>query len=420
MSSHQSALVVPAPHDRIPLALTAVCWALMLVDGFDVISFGTVVPSLLHYQPWHLTAGEVGRIGAAALIGMAIGAIAAGQLANALGHRRAIMACLGWFSLTVGAAALAPNPEMLAGLRFAAGLGLGGLLPTASALVIAHAPTGRRTFVYAVMFSGYPLGGIVAAAVARRAIEPLGFRSMFAFGLFALLLIPFVLRYLPGDRSQPSKSSASTVSASHRGELSALFRRAAVPATVLFWIATFLVLLVIYGLYTWLPEIMQESGYGLGSALVFLLVLNVGGLVGMLGAGRAADRFGTRRVAVIASMCAAAAIVGLSLKPPTMLSYVLIVFAGAGAIGGQLLVNACVAEYYPSDTRAAALGWSLGIGRLGAIAGPPVGAFIVTAALGVSWHFYTFGAASLFAAAAIAAIPRSISGSILVPASAPS
>ena len=393
-------------HDRDPGArgILAICFVLMLVDGYDVVSFGTVVPSLLFYPAWQMTAGQVGLIGAAGLAGMAVGAVAVGQYTDRIGHRRAVVGCAVWFSLAMGLCALAPTPSTLGLLRFLAGLGLGGLFPAASSLVIARSAPGRRVYSYAIMCSGYPLGGIVAAVVARRALEPLGFRSMFAFGLIALVLVPFALRYLP----RRATSSPRWVSGNkgHLDEVLVLFRRRYLLATLLFWTATFFALFVIYGLYTWLPEIMRQSGYQLDTAIAFLLALNVGGVVGMLGSARMADRLGSRRVAVAACLCASLSVAALSLKPSAAVGYSLIVLAGIGAIGAQMLINAAVADHFPPSNRASALGWSLGVGRLGAIVGPPAGALVVSLAVGVEYHFYVFAGASLLAAASLAAIRK--------------
>jgi MFS transporter, AAHS family, benzoate transport protein len=186
-----------------------------------------------------------------------------------------------------------------------------------------------------------------------------------------------------------------------------LFRRNIVTATLLFWVIAFLGLLLIYGINTWLPEIMRKSGYSLGSALSFLLVLNVGAIAGALVAGALADRFGNRRVTTAGFAMGAGAIFLLSLQPPLVATYVLLAVAGLGSIGTMILVNAYVMEHYAVRSRATALGWALGVGRAGAICGPLVGGFILSSELGVEANFYVFAVAGILAAVLCSVVPTS-------------
>jgi AAHS family benzoate transporter-like MFS transporter len=251
-------------------------------------------------------------------------------------------------------------------------------------------------------FSAYPLGGMAAGILAGALLPGGGFRIVLAAGAVALLVVPVVLWLVPRD-DRAAAADARGGTPARGGTVADLFRERGVTSTVLLWAATFLCLLMIYGLYTWLPAIMRAAGYELGSALVFLVVLNVGGVAGMLLAGWAADLLGIRGVAGVSCLCAGISIGALSLAPPPGLSFALIAVAGISAIGAQVVINACVSEFFSPPLRATSLGWSLGVGRFGAIAGPPLGSFIV-----VQFHFYVFGLAALLAAAALAVVPRRV------------
>jgi AAHS family benzoate transporter-like MFS transporter len=150
---------------------------------------------------------------------------------------------------------------------------------------------------------------------------------------------------------------------------------------------------------------MREAGYPLGSALRFLLVLNVGAVVGTLLVSLLADRFGSKPVTTAAFSAAAVSIFALSLQPSEALLYALIAVAGFGTIGTQILVNGYVATHYPADSRATALGWSLGVGRLGAILGPTFGGWMLASGMGLEWNFYGFTVPAVLGAAVIAAVP---------------
>ena len=157
-------------------------------------------------------------------------------------------------------------------------------------------------------------------------------------------------------------------------------------------------LLLVYGLNTWLAELMKDAGYPLGSSLAFLGTLNLGAIVGAISAGRAADRFGAKRVTSVGFLVGAVAIALLALKPPQAVVFALLFVGGYGTIGTAMIVNAYVTEHYPAANRATAIGWSLGIGRTGAILGPTLGGILIGAGIALEWNFYVF---ALVAVAAI-------------------
>ncbi len=130
---------------RSAALVIALCWLIVVFDGYDLIVYGTTIPSLLAEPGWHLTPGTAGTIGSLAFVGMLVGALTAGSLADRLGRRRTIIGCVAWFSVFTGLCGLAASPEMFGGLRFLAGLGLGGLVPSANALTSEFVSTRRRS-----------------------------------------------------------------------------------------------------------------------------------------------------------------------------------------------------------------------------------------------------------------------------------
>jgi MFS transporter, AAHS family, benzoate transport protein len=420
-------------YNRTSIGVVAICFASIVFDGYDLIVYGTVVPALLEYREWDLTAVEAGAIGSYALIGMLFGAMMVGTITDIVGRRKIMLFCISWFSLFMGLCATAPSPELLGLFRFIAGLGLGGVVPTAIALTIEYAPPHRRSFTNALMFSGYSVGGILAALLAIPLLPAFGWRLMFAIGLAPLVLIvPLAYKFMPesvsflvasGRREEaeelarrygisldPEASSTSPDEASTwKDKLRALFSRRYAPATGLFWISCFIGLLLVYGLNTWLSQIMLEAGYPLGSALSFLLVLNLGAILGTPLAGAAADQFGSKLVTAGGFLVAAASIALLSVQPPLWAIYVLVALAGVGSVGTTIIVNAYTAKYYPADRRATALGWSLAFGRLGAILGPLYGGYVIAytaSQLGFEWNFYAFAIPALLGTLVILLVPR--------------
>jgi AAHS family benzoate transporter-like MFS transporter len=184
-----------------------------------------------------------------------------------------------------------------------------------------------------------------------------------------------------------------------------LFRPGVAGATLLFGAASFCGLLLVYGLNTWLPQIMRQAGYPLGSALTFLLVLNLGAIAGTVVASVLADRFGPKPVTAAAFLLATTCLVVLSQRVDTWLLLVAVAVAGLGSVGTQILVNGYVAVHYPAAVRATALGWALGVGRAGAIVGPLFGGWVLASGIGFEWNFYGFAGPALAGALLIALVP---------------
>lgn len=412
----------------------AICWATIIADGYDLIVYGSVLPSLLQYRAWNLTEVQAGTIGSYALAGMLFGALIVGTITDIVGRRKIMLFCITWFSLSMGLCAIAPSPELFGLFRFVAGLGLGGVIPTAIALTIEYAPPRRRNLTNSLMFCGYSVGGIIAALLSIMLLSQFGFRVMFFIGMLPLVtILPLAYKYLPESidflltsnrkaeaetlaqqyevslaNREPASVGEDSTRESRLAGLTALFSRSYLAATLLFFAACFMGLLLVYGLNTWLSNIMFEAGYPLNSSLTFLLVLNLGAIVGTPLVGAAADRFGSRPVVTLAFLAAAASIFLLSFQMPSLLLYLFVAVAGVGTIGTTILVNAYTANYYPATSRATALGWSLGVGRIGAIIGPTFGGLVAASSLGFEWNFYAFAVPALLGALTIFLIPRGV------------
>lgn len=396
-----------APRPHHPAVVLAICFAVVIVDGYDLVVYGAVVPSLLSYAPWGLTAGDVGLIGSLALAGMLVGAMSSGWLGDRFGRRRMLIATFGEFSVCTALCALAPNPELFGVLRFLAGLGLGGVLPLAIAIAMEAVRAGREQFANAVTTVANPIGGVLVSIVAIFVIPAWGFRVMFWIGAAtALVIIPLALRHLPASTPVPAADTAGDAPVRPRRSFATLFAPPYRRATILFPLISFSGLLLAYGMNTWLPGIMRKLGYGLGSSLSFLLVLNAGAVVGALVVARLADRLGPRPTISVSFGVAVVCMVALALHPAGALLYLFVIGSGFGAMGTQILVNGFVGGYYPSHARATALGWSLGLGRIGGIVGPLVGGWILGSAIGVEWNFYIFAMAAFVAGGLILLVPR--------------
>jgi AAHS family benzoate transporter-like MFS transporter len=407
--------VVEGGATRQRFVVLGLCFATIVFDGYDLIVYGSVVSALLQYEEWGLTPGRVGGIGSLALTGMLIGALAVGPLTDLFGRRKMMLACLVWFSIAMGLCAIAPSATAFAAFRFLAGLGLGGVMPTTVALTVEWAPPERSHVYNAMMFSGYSVGGILAALLTLWFLDDYGFRPLFAVGMLPLVtVVPLAWRYLPESQqfARRRQTDAGKPAARAGALPRALFARHRLPATILFPLASFCGLLLVYGLNTWLPRIMQQAGYPVTSSRVFLVMLNVGAVIGAVSGSTVADRLGPKLVTAAGFVIAAGSVLLMSRGLSVGVLYFVVAAAGFGTVGTQILLNGYVASWYEPEQRASALGWTLGIGRLGAILGPTVGGWILSSSLGVDWNFYTFAVTSVVGAALVTCVPPSGRGSV--------
>jgi len=415
-ASHRSGT---APvRQRRALWVLALCWLIVVFDGYDLIVYGTTIPALLEEPGWGLTPGSAGTIGSLAFLGMLVGALSAGNLSDRLGRRGTIIGCVAWFTVFTAACGLAPNAETFGVLRFVAGIGLGGLVPSANALAAEFVTDRYRSVVATAMMSGVPLGGCLAAVVAIPTIPALGWEALYFYSGAGLLLVVALVALLPESptwlraRSRTSDAEAietrysltpapeATVATATRPSLGTLLRPPYVLATVLFSTATIATLFAWYGLGTWLPKLTDDVRFDLGSdPLTYLLALNLGAVAGSVVTAYAATRVGPLRSAVASATCAALGLAFLLTYPSSVAAvYAALILAGVGTHGTACLIISAVASHYPPIVRGSALGISLGAGRIGAVVAPSAAGWLLDAGFGVGSNFVLFAAASAIAA----------------------
>ncbi|WP_258074196.1 aromatic acid/H+ symport family MFS transporter [Arthrobacter sp. Y81] len=424
----QSPALPPVRPRKSAAAVIFLCFLAIVFDGYDLVVYGAIVPKLLAYEPWGLTPVQTGAIGSYALAGMFIGAILIGYLTDIVGRRKVMMVSIASFSVLMLLTAWAPTPELFGLFRFLAGLGLGGVIPTAIALTVEFSKSNRRNFNNALMFSGYAVGGILAALLALAFLPALGFRGMLALGGVPLIaVVPLLFKFLPespaflaakGDRAQaeriiseyglePLPEAPAQGDVPVHGRFRTLLTGRLLTAMILFSLAGVCGQTLVYGLNTWLPQLMVIAKYSLASSLTFLLTVNIGAVVGVLVSSRLADRFGPRPVTATAFASSGLALVlmGTGVMPlPVM--YLLVAVVGFGSVGAQILVNGFVATYFSGATRATALGITLGVGRIGAVLAISGGGVLVAAALGNFINFSVWAIAAAIGVVAVLTVPR--------------
>ena len=331
-------------------------------------------------------------------------------------------------------AAWAPTPTWFATFRFIGGLGLGGVIPVAAALTIEYSPPARRGFNYGVMYSGYSLGILCSAAVAMALLQHWGWRSVILVGAAPLLLVPLLARWLPesleyllakgdeaGARAMADRLGIVSLEpfrprevagekATWRDVMAAVFSPRHLRATLCFWGALFLGMMLVYGLNTWLPQIMRKNGYDLGSSLSFLLVFSLASAIGGLVLGQFADKTEPRKIVALFFLVGAVGIYCLTYNNPLVVNYLWVALAGVGSISSSLILTGYLAGYYPAHARGAATGWALSFARIGAMSGPIVGGYLASLQLPLAWNFIAFSCAAVLAAVFVILIPGRYAG----------
>jgi AAHS family 4-hydroxybenzoate transporter-like MFS transporter len=283
-------------------------------------------------------------------------------------------------------------------IRFIAGLGLGGMMPNAMALVGEYSPKKSRVVIMMIISTGFTAGAALGGFVAAWLIPAFGWRAVFYFGGMIPLVIGLLMfKYLPESlqylvlqgksketvrrwlvRMDP-RATPPPVSAEysvHEAKLSGvpaahLFREGRGPTTVLLWTVNFMNLLNLYFLSSWIPTVVRDSGYSTRTAVLAGTMVQVGGTVGPFVTGWFITRFGFVPTLTVSFLLASVSIATIGQPWLSMaMLFAAIFMAGWCVVGGQPGINSLAAMFYPTYLRSTGIGWGLGIGRIGAIVGP--------------------------------------------------
>ena len=401
------------------------CTLIIIFDGYDLVIYGVVLPILM--DQWGLNPYVAGLLGSSALFGMMFGAMGFGMLSDRLGRKK-VITCVVLFSVTTVINGFATTPWQFGILRFIAGLGIGGVMPNVVSLMSEYSPKKSRSTLVALMFSGYAVGGMMSAGLGIWIVPNYGWEIMFYLAVVPMLMLPFMLKFLPESvaflMAQKREGEARDIltqvaplkhineqdvltvppTTDSKAPVLELFRDGRAMSTMMFWVAFFCCLLMVYALGSWLPKLMSNAGYALSSSLMFLMVLNVGAIIGAVGGGWLADRLSLRSVLVSFFILGSGSLVLLGYESPMWFLYILVGIAGATTIGSQILLYAYVAQYYPTSIRSTGLGWASGIGRNGAIVGPLLGGALLAMALPHQMNFLALAVPGAIATVAIALV----------------
>jgi AAHS family 4-hydroxybenzoate transporter-like MFS transporter len=376
------------------------CGLCLIMDGFDVQSWGYVAPSL--FAEWGIPSA-VGRVASFTLTGVLIGSLLLSMLADKIGRRPVLIGATLYFSALTLITARVTSLEQLLIVRFIAGLGLGAIMPNAVALVGEYSPRRSRVMAMLVVSNGFTIGAALAGFIATYLIPRFGWRSVFYFGgtvplaigLLMFVGLPESLQFLTLHNKKLDSvrrwlkrvEPAVTIGPDTRFTVNeeqkkgvpiiTLFHEGRAVGTLLLWTMQFMNLMNLYFLSTWLPTIARGMGMATTAALMVGTMFQTGGAVGSVAIGWPIQRYGFFGV-LIACFLGASLTIGLVGQPglTAAMLFVIVFIAGFGILGGQAGNNALAATYYPTDLRSTGVGAALGVGRIGSILGPSIAEFM--------------------------------------------
>lgn len=391
------------PWGALQRRVAALCAFIAVVDGFDTQIIAYMAPAIS--TEWGLARGAFGPVFAAGLLGLALGSMSGGAIADRWGRKRVIvLASLFFGAFSLATAWVGELPQMIL-LRFLTGLGLGAAIPNLIAITAEYAPARNRTLIVTLMFSGFPLGSVAGGILSSVWIPELGWRSLFVLGgLLPIGWAILMVKTLPEsptflvvsgapprrlgellrriDPRHHAKAYVLSDPPSHRSSVVALFQDHRSVMTLLLWVTFFMNLLVMYFFVNWLPTLLSMAGYALSRAIQASTAFNVGGIVGGVVLAAIIRRKGAIPVLSITFVVTGVAIAGISrLENAPLLIFPAVFVVGFGVVGAQFCLNALAADLYPTASRSTGVGWALGVGRVGSVLGPLIGGIL----LGLAW-----------------------------------
>jgi MFS transporter, AAHS family, 4-hydroxybenzoate transporter len=371
-----------------------ICGLIVFVDGYDAQAMGYVAPALS--AALHIPRSVLGPVISSGLVGMMIGAIVSGSLADRIGRRPVLIACALVFGVGSLLTATAESIQSMVIFRALTGLGMGGAMPNAIALTSESMPHRLRGTAVTTMICGFSLGAAVGGFVAAAIIPSYGWPSVFVVGGTAPILIAIAaFKWLPDSTRVPLPGFP----------VAQLFSEDRGVATVLIWVVYFMNLLNLYFLNSWLPTIMSDAGVPVSTAIRLTALFQVGGIGGAIVLGLILDRWFSFWVLAACYFWAAVAVflIGAAGASTTLLGLA-IASAGVGIIGGQNGGHAVTAGFYPPAIRSTGVGWALGIGRIGSISGPVLGGVLLARGTAVEQVFWAAAIPALIATLAAAGV----------------
>lgn len=402
---------------RLQYGTLLLCFLMNMLDGMDVMVISYTAPSIA--AAWLVSPEALGIVFSTGLLGMALGAMFLAPRADVIGRRAMILICAGLMGLSVFLTQYAQNVQHLIFFRFISGIGIGSMLASTATLAAEYAPPKSKDFWVSFAMSGYPIGAVVSGLVAAEVTPVYGWQMMFQIaGIATSATLPLIYGFMAESldfllKSQPQgaleranailskmklplidglPSRETTLS---KASVSALLQGHRRIPTLQLWSAIFLVFATLYFLTMWIPKLASSAGLSLQLAIYAGMVFNLGAYFGIILQGYLSSKLGLKRIILYYLTATAVLMAIFGLFTGSALILVLFGLIGFGVQGGFIGLYAVAARLYPTEIRSTGVGWTVGLGRFGAIVGPILGGLLIGAGLSMASNFIIFAVPTL-------------------------
>mgnify|MGYP003681970465 CR=1 FL=1 len=422
-------LVADSPMSTLQLIVILMCFVLNMIDGMDILVVSFTATKL--EAEWNLSKSELGLVFSAGLIGMMIGCLFMAPLADKIGRTSMLLISTTGVAISMLTTVIINDYALMLFLRLITGMGIGCLLPTMAAVATEFANEKSRNFSVAFFQAGWPIGAIITGLFVSWAVPIYGWRIAYlTAGIITAAMIPLIMLFMPESleflgKRQPKNAlrrinkllksmghapvntlPKKPVPIEKKATVLKLLDGKLKRPTILLWIGVFFSFMTLYTLISWIPNIATTSGMPFDLATYAGTALNVGAFAGTLVIGWLSAWIGLNRLLFIYMLSASAFMViyaNFSLSYPILFALILLI--GFSVQGGMTGFYPTAARVYPHHIRASGIGWAMGIGRTGAIAGPALFGIIFDNGVSIQTLFIIFSVPLILSGAAAYFIP---------------
>lgn len=417
-------IIDSGPMSGYQWSIVATMVALNALDGFDVMSISFASPGIS--AAWGIDRGVLGLVLSMELVGMALGSLTLGRLADTAGRRNTILLCLALMTVGMLGAASAGGVISLSAWRVLTGLGIGGMLAAINAAAAEAANARYRPLAVVVMAGGYPVGTVLGGLVATQLLQHYEWQSVFLFGAAwsALMIavtwwrVPESIAFLASRQPEGAlerinrtlrtmghatvSSLVARTSQPGRVPLSRLFAPEWIKVTAAMTLAYLGHIMTFYFVMKWIPKIVADLGYPPAEAAGVLVWASIGGAIGSLVLGLLTLRLPVRSLTIAAMLVSCVLVVIFGMGQPD-LARLSMVAAAAGFVtnAGVVGLYALVATGFPVALRASATGFVIGVGRGGSALAPALAGLLFALGYGLPVVALLMSLGSMLAAAAL-------------------
>jgi AAHS family 4-hydroxybenzoate transporter-like MFS transporter len=382
----------------LQIGVLVMCTLVQICDGYDINSVAWAVPSLIH--EWGLPPSAFTEAFLWSSVGILVGALSSGPIGDRFGRRPLLLGSLLVFGVASLVSAIAPSLFVLSASRFFTGLGIAGGFSGATALTGDYTPQRRRAFMIMISFTGAPIGGFFGGQLVAALLPVFGWKVIFIIGggfplilLMALMLwLPESPRFLaarghlsPGEADLlrrldiPEGAAPHHVDIAGANPIAMLFGRGYGLQTILLWVIFFCSLMNLFLFAYWMPTVLNLMGFTPAQSVFASSLRDCGAIFAVVYLGHLIDKSGPEKALALHYLVGAVFIAVIALVAlPYALLLITTFLAGMTIIGSQTGANATAGALYPARMRTCGIGWALGIGRLGGIAAPALGGYLLS------------------------------------------